>query len=322
MCGWCDQRPPERRRTIEGQCGWVTECPEDIPCTEDECGPAPGAPSYLCEDGETWGGPGECQRTDGWACGYPVVDCPPAETCEPGESFAADDGCNTCECPESGLKIQAACTEIGCGPGPDECIPGESFDADDGCNTCQCPESGLKSEAACTRIACEPDPDQCTPGESFPAGDGCNDCLCPESGLKSEATDCTEAFCSTPCRTQADCLENQYCDFPDDSCGVFQEGICAGREEICPAGGVGVCGCDGTYRLNECELSGTGVDVFRFGGCSSEEPTTFACGDRLTCDAELSSAKLLRMMSGKANQSSSLAVAHSPTVVDRVTVTA
>ena len=37
-----------------------------------------------------------------------------AETCVPGESFAADDDCNTCICPDSGLIAEAGCTKMDC----------------------------------------------------------------------------------------------------------------------------------------------------------------------------------------------------------------
>ena len=36
---------------------------------------------------------------------------PRDEACEPGETFDAADGCNTCECPDSGLVAEAACTK-------------------------------------------------------------------------------------------------------------------------------------------------------------------------------------------------------------------
>ena len=29
-------------------------------CAEDECGPPPMMPNYLCSDGETMAGPGDC----------------------------------------------------------------------------------------------------------------------------------------------------------------------------------------------------------------------------------------------------------------------
>jgi hypothetical protein len=356
----------ECREDEDATCVWIDECPEDVPCTPDECGEAPGAPQELCSDGETWGGPGPCTRFADWSCGYPNVQCPDPETCEPGSSFGADDGCNTCACPESGLVAEAACTEIACGPEPETCEPGSSFeaddgcntcacpesglvaeaacteiacgpepetcepgssfeaddgcntcqcpesglkaeaactriacqpepetcepgssfDADDGCNTCQCPESGLKAEAACTRIACEPNPETCEPGSSIPAGDGCNTCQCPESGLTREADACTEAFCSGTCSGDTDCLDTQFCDFEYDDCGFSgRDGRCAGRPTTCVAGGIGACGCDGSARTNTCELNGTGVDSFRFGGCSFDDTAAFVCGD-MSCNAE------------------------------------
>jgi len=54
------------------------------------------------------------------------------------------------ECASQGM----ICVDGACVTSDDACIPGESFDADDGCNTCTCPESGLKSEAPCTKIGC------------------------------------------------------------------------------------------------------------------------------------------------------------------------
>jgi hypothetical protein len=271
----------ECRENEDATCVWIDECPEDVPCTPDECGEAPGAPQELCSDGETWGGPGPCTRLANWSCGYPNVQCPDPETCqpgssfeadngcntcecpesglkseaactqiacqpepetcEPGSSFEADDGCNTCECPESGLKSEAGCTEIACQPEPETCEPGSSFEADDGCNTCECPESGLKSEAGCTEIACQPEPETCEPGDSIPAGDGCNTCQCPESGLVSEADACTEAFCSGPCSGDSDCLDTQFCDFEFDDCGF--------------GGGEGRC----TERPSTCLAGGSGA---------------------------------------------------------------
>ena len=39
--------------------------------------------------------------------------------------------------------------------GEGSCTPGETFDADDGCNTCECPPSGKKSDAICTKMHCQ-----------------------------------------------------------------------------------------------------------------------------------------------------------------------
>jgi hypothetical protein len=53
------------------------------------------------------------------------------------------------------LALMPACGDDGSGS-TDTCTPDEPFAAGDGCNTCQCPESGLMSEASCTTVSCEP----------------------------------------------------------------------------------------------------------------------------------------------------------------------
>ena len=59
-------------------CGWEMEdCPTVEPCTDEECGPAPGAPAQLCPDGVNYSGPGPCERNDEGVCGYTWVECPP-----------------------------------------------------------------------------------------------------------------------------------------------------------------------------------------------------------------------------------------------------
>ena len=137
-----------------GACVHRFECPEDVPCTQEECGLAPGAPQMLCPDGITMAGRGECRRMSNFECGYPIIECPDPDMCMPGETYDANDGCNTCTCPESGLRADSMCTLIDCPENPEACMPGESYEADDGCNTCTCPESGLRADSMCTQIAC------------------------------------------------------------------------------------------------------------------------------------------------------------------------
>lgn len=43
--------------------------------------------------------------------------------------------------------------------GDNDCFPGDTFDAGDECNTCECPNSGLKSEAICSEIICQEESD-------------------------------------------------------------------------------------------------------------------------------------------------------------------
>ncbi len=113
-----------------------------------------------------------------------------------GESFPANDGCNTCVCEENGV---VACTEMWCGTtcvyDGDTYFIGESFPATDGCNTCTCSKNGA---VACTKMAC---PEQCVyndriyaVGESFPAADGCNTCTCGSAGKVL----CTLQLCPKP----------------------------------------------------------------------------------------------------------------------------
>ncbi len=125
----------------------------------------------------------------------------------PGDTFPADDGCNTCTCGDDG---EVSCTLIGC---VETCTyqgtvheVGTTFPAGDGCNTCSCGEGGL---VACTGLACPP-PVTCThegetyePGESFPAGDGCNTCSCTEDGQVA----CTLMPCIVGCEHEGQTYE-------------------------------------------------------------------------------------------------------------------
>jgi hypothetical protein len=67
----------------------------------------------------------------------------------PGDTWEAEDGCNTCECTEA---LEIACTLMEC---LDQCedghVPGESWEAGDGCNVCTCTEELL---IMCTTLAC------------------------------------------------------------------------------------------------------------------------------------------------------------------------
>ena len=216
-------------------------------CSEDASGTA-----LSCKAAE----PGTCTPGDSFPTpdGCNTCTCPPSgkktdaactakacvepDACTAGETFPASDGCNTCTCPASGKKSEAACTEMAC-VDPDVCKEGESWLAADGCNHCTCEASGKKADALCTMTPCI-DPDACTPGESFKADDGCNTCTCPASGKKKEAP-CTEMACVwAPC-------EGLKC---GDSCSPCKPGpdcvpppaiyVCDGAGQ-CTVGQVGVC---------------------------------------------------------------------------------
>ena len=45
-------------------------------CAEDECGPHPGMPNYLCPDGVTIAGPGDCIHNAAGQCYWEIITCP------------------------------------------------------------------------------------------------------------------------------------------------------------------------------------------------------------------------------------------------------
>ncbi|PKN58603.1 MAG: hypothetical protein CVU56_04995 [Deltaproteobacteria bacterium HGW-Deltaproteobacteria-14] len=122
-----------------------------LPWTRQRC-----EPGLTCVPREATGDlPGTCATCSYGGDAYQV-----------GDSFPADDGCNTCGCMADGT---VACTKIGCAPQGchyfgEDYAAGESFPHHDGCNTCTCTEEGL---VACTKIACTLCPGGADPVECF-----------------------------------------------------------------------------------------------------------------------------------------------------------
>lgn len=141
----------------DGTCGWeFRDCPPPPPpeeCAEAECGPAPGIPTWTCEDGSTGGLVG-CRRGADGMCGWEIRDCPrpdpgscPEEAC-PGYGHAdpvCPDGTGSVPECERGLDgtcgwhfyCPAPCAEGECGPAPG---------ADP-----MCPDTGMSADLACER---------------------------------------------------------------------------------------------------------------------------------------------------------------------------
>lgn len=187
--------------------GVVTETGDSggEPCdTEEECGPAPGAPNFLCDDGVTTGGPGPCQELEGGGCGYPIVECPAccygsevpqcfegASCCADG-TWACNDGGGGSGC-ESGEGIECNC----CDPAQADamgCIEGASCCAD-GTWACNDGDGGSSCEAdgaVCSGggNVCEDDGASCAGGET------CCDGLMCCTGLPVPVG---EEYCSAQC---------------------------------------------------------------------------------------------------------------------------
>jgi len=45
-------------------------------CMEGDCGPPLGMPNYLCSDGVTVGGPGDCIQSEDGSCAWEIISCP------------------------------------------------------------------------------------------------------------------------------------------------------------------------------------------------------------------------------------------------------
>ena len=224
-------------------------------------------------------------------CLQPAVVEPGAE-CIPGEVFNAADGCNTCSCPDSGLKDEAACTEIACIYEPcadkacgEGCLVCDPADAD-----CVEPAvvSACNSEGACVNKS----EDMCNV-----VYDPCADKTCGEtcSTCDPANANCVQPAVDTACNTQGECVVN----VPGLCQGGLCEGVtCPGTEATCegniayPASSPGECNpstglCDSqpTKPLQNCEDLGM---VCEAGACVSQGKmcgdTDTQCPDDSVCD--------------------------------------
>ena len=190
-----------------------------------------------------------------------------------GDSFPAEDGCNTCTCGEDG---NAACTEIGCATGCEyegafhEDL--ESFPAGDGCNTCTC----IGGEVGCTEKACPP----CeyngmtyATGETFPAGDGCNTCTCVDSQPK-----CTLMECAPTCEVGGKTYQIGETFVAEDGCNTC---ACSSDGVTCTAAFCGdhVCS-EGGYKhqVGDSYPAADGCNTCQCQAGGTSSCTELACG--------------------------------------------
>ncbi len=214
-------------------------CPPQ-PCSEMECGPAPGAPSQQCQDGSV-AGP-VCRRNDAGACGWEITTCPnPGLTCAnvlcaPGNHCVETNSGPTCvpDCSAAGSADPACpCSERECGPAPgapsQQCADGTVAgpvcrrDANAACGweITTCP--GI----SCANISC-PATTTCV---ETPMGPTCDPINC-QPGDANCAPSCTDASCGA--RPGAPNYQCQDGTVAGPVCELDPNGTCTWNVRNCP----------------------------------------------------------------------------------------
>jgi len=228
----------------DGMIGSCTEIGCPLPeCTEEACGPAPGVPSVLCDDGVTMAGRGACERQENGQCGWTVSECP-------------DDPCADILCADGEVCEAGACVELGpcepaeCGSAPPvEAVLCPDGETQSGLGPCARGADGVCGwtfvecpGTSCDDVQCEPD-SVCVDGECFPLA--CEEGACgePLSGT-FQCPDGINVGGVGPCERQA----NGECEWSQlvcpDACEMIQcergsmcvEGECVDDPERCVPG--------------------------------------------------------------------------------------
>ena len=200
----------------------------DEPCTEDECGPAPGAPNFLCQDGVTWGGPGPCERNEDGSCGWTYVECPAC--CYEAEVPDCFEGATCC------ADGTWACNDLGAPPPCEEasvcacCDPADAPPCVEGATCCgggvwACNDDAGMPTCEDVGVVCDlpPPPEECCPpAEEPPCIEGS---MCCADGTWG----CIDPGGPPPCEAPGEVCPDGVCQDEAESCAAG-EACCDGLE--------------------------------------------------------------------------------------------
>ncbi|MCC7380517.1 MAG: hypothetical protein IT384_01705 [Deltaproteobacteria bacterium] len=166
------------------------------------CGPAPGVPSWTCEDGTAGGSTGRCLPTSDGQCGWEIIWCPR--------------GCDAAECGPRPLLPNYECAD-GTIAGPtDRCV--RHADGQCGWEIVQCTDDCRASNTRCPAdTVCDASTGQCVPA----GGETCGNVTC-STGLV-----CCNASCGTCARPDMACTQQ--------ACEPCNGRTCAAGEQCDPA---------------------------------------------------------------------------------------